>query len=49
MNRKKFLSDISYAGIGLSTLGIGACNKKIKKEKISLKTKNPFFKLSLYL
>tara|TARA_B100001059_G_scaffold147225_1_gene147114 strand:+ start:2259 stop:3227 length:969 start_codon:yes stop_codon:yes gene_type:complete len=47
MNRKKFLSDISYAGIGLSTLGIVACNKKRKKEKISLKTKNPFFKLSL--
>jgi len=47
MNRKKFLSNLTFAGIGISSLGISACNSYQKKAIPSSTTKNPFFKISL--
>ena len=47
MNRKKFLSNITFAGIGVSSLGITACNNQSKKRIVSSAAKNPFFKISL--
>jgi len=47
MNRKNFLSNLTFAGIGISSLGISACNSSKKKVIPSSTTKKPFFKLSL--
>lgn len=47
MNRKKFLSNLAFAGIGISSLGVSACNSSKKKVISSSAAKKPFFKLSL--
>lgn len=46
MKRKKFLSNITFAGLGISSFGISACNNLSKNNNPLIKTKT-FFKLSL--
>jgi len=47
MNRKKFLSNLTFAGIGISSIGITACGNQSKKNTTSSSSKVPFFKISL--
>jgi sugar phosphate isomerase/epimerase len=47
MNRKKFLSNLTFAGIGISSIGINACGNQSKKNTTSSSIKVPFFKISL--
>ncbi len=48
MNRKEFLSNLTFAGIGVSTLGTAlACKNTNKKVAPAISSAEPFFKLSL--
>lgn len=47
MERKKFLSNLTLAGIGIGSFGAIACNNRLKKKSININTKNTFFKISL--
>ncbi len=47
MERKKFLSNLTLAGIGISSFGTIACNNRLKKKPNNINTKNTFFKISL--
>jgi len=47
MRRKKFLSNLTYAGMGMSCFGMTASVSKTKKKTISFNMEKKFFKISL--
>lgn len=47
MRRKKFISNLTYAGVGMSYFGITAFDSKTKKKTISSSIEKKFFKISL--
>tara|TARA_B110000444_G_scaffold232442_1_gene241136 strand:- start:965 stop:1933 length:969 start_codon:yes stop_codon:yes gene_type:complete len=47
MNRKKFVSNLAFAGMGISSFGVTAFNSQLKKSIPLSDSGNPFFKLSL--